>query len=65
MLLQYLLSLVLLYSLVMGKPYNNGLERSLAELGIKFVGEKHDPFWDAYNAAIVLKHIVEKFREAV
>ncbi len=59
------LNISLLYSLVMGKPYNNGLERSLAELGIKFVGEKHDPFWDAYNAAIVLKHIVEKCREAV
>jgi inhibitor of KinA sporulation pathway (predicted exonuclease) len=49
----------------MGKPYNNGLERSLAELGLKFIGEKHDPFWDAYNAAIILKHIVEKCREAV
>ena len=59
------LNISLLYSLVMGKPYNNGLERSLAELGVKFVGEKHDPFWDAYNAAIILKHIVEKCREAV
>ena len=59
------LNISLLYSLVMGKPYNNGLERSLAELGLKFIGEKHNPYWDAYNAAIILKHIVEKSREVI
>ncbi len=61
---QYL-NISLLYSITMGKPHNNGLERSLAELGLKFVGEKHNPYWDAYNAAIILKHIVEKCREVV
>ena len=47
---------------MMGKPHNNGLERSLAELGMKFVGEKHNPYWDAYNAALVLKYLIEKMR---
>jgi inhibitor of KinA sporulation pathway (predicted exonuclease) len=55
----------LLYSIMTGKPYNNGLQRSLAELGMKFEGDKHDPYWDSYNAARVLKHLMEKCREAV
>ena len=55
----------LLYSVMTGKPYNNGLERSLAELGMKFEGDKHDPYWDSYNAARVLKHFMEKCREVV
>ena len=59
------LNISLLYSIIMGKPYNNGLERSLAELGLKFVGEKHNPYWDSYNAAIIFKHIVEKCREII
>jgi inhibitor of KinA sporulation pathway (predicted exonuclease) len=48
-----------------GKPYNNGLQRSLAELGMKFEGDKHDPYWDSYNAARVLKHLMEKCRETI
>ena len=55
----------LIYSVMTGKPYNNGLQRSLAELGMKFEGDKHDPYWDSYNAARVLKHLMEKCREAV
>ena len=45
-----------------GKSHNNGLERSLAELGLKFNGEKHDPYWDSYNAALVLIEIIKKMR---
>lgn len=59
------INISLLYSVVFGKPYNNGLERSLAELGMKFEGEKHDPYWDSYNAARILKYLMEKSRETV
>jgi inhibitor of KinA sporulation pathway (predicted exonuclease) len=53
----------LLYSLFMSKPINNGLEKSLVEIGMTFTGEKHDPYWDAYNAALILKFLLERFRK--
>jgi hypothetical protein len=28
-----------------------------------FTGEKHDPYWDAYNAALILKFLLERFRK--
>lgn len=52
----------LLYSVLVGRSHNNGLERSLAELGLKFDGEKHDPYWDSYNAARVLIQLIKKIR---
>jgi inhibitor of KinA sporulation pathway (predicted exonuclease) len=38
------------------------LERSLAEIGLKFDGEKHDTYWDSYNAARVLINLIKKTR---
>ena len=55
----------LMYSILTGKPHNNGLERSLLELGLKFEGDKHNPYWDSYNAAKILKYLMEKCREVV
>jgi inhibitor of KinA sporulation pathway (predicted exonuclease) len=59
------INISLLYSVLFGTSHNNGLERSLAELGMKFEGEKHDPYWDSYNAARILKYLMEKSRETV
>ncbi len=59
------INISLLYSVLMSKPINNGLEKSLVENGLSFVGEKHDPYWDAYNAAVILKLLVEKCREVI
>ena len=53
----------LLYSIFMSKPINNGLEKSLVENGLIFEGEKHNPYCDAYNAAIILKLLLEKIRK--
>jgi inhibitor of KinA sporulation pathway (predicted exonuclease) len=48
-----------------GKSHNNGLDRSLAEMGCKFDGDKHDPYWDSYNAARVLVNLIKKTRNEI
>ena len=52
---QYL-NISLLYSVMMGKPHNNGLERSLAELGMKFIGEKHNPYRSEEHTSELQSH---------
>jgi len=56
------INISLLYSVFMSKPINNGLEKSLIECGLVFEGEKHNPYCDAYNAAILLKMLLGKIR---
>lgn len=50
------------YQIINGKELQGGILKAVSELGLKFIGKKHDALWDSFNIFKIFVTLMEKMK---